>query len=110
MDSTNKASDDENDNFILHSSQNVQTSNRKEPEIDLSSLEQESDESDLAMDQSVKDLADNQTNQANKTKNKFALRHPIKENLSRQRVQSHDRFEIVSPCKEISKKATPRAS
>ena len=108
MDSTNKASDDENDNFILHSSQNVQTSNRKEPEIDLSSLEQESDESDLAMDQSVKDLADNQTNQANQTKKKFALRHPI--NLSRQRVQSHGRFEIVSPCKEISKKATPWAS
>ena len=30
--------------------------------------------------------------------------------MSRQRVQSHGRFEIVSPCKQNSKKATPRAS
>ena len=38
----------------------------------------------------------------------FALRLSINENLSRQRVQSHGRFEIVSPCKQNSKKATPR--
>ena len=55
-------------------------------------------------------LAKNQTNQANQTKKKFALRHPINENLQRQCVQSHGRFETVSPCKENSKKATPRAS
>ena len=53
MDSTNKASDDENDDFILHSSWNVQTTKEKDPNIDLSSLEQESDESDSAMDQAV---------------------------------------------------------
>ena len=45
-------------NFIFHSSQNVQISKEKEPNIDLSSLEQESDESDSAMDQAVKDLAE----------------------------------------------------
>ena len=53
MDATNKASDDENDDFILHSSQTAQTSKEKDPNIDLSSLEQESDESDSAMDQAV---------------------------------------------------------
>ena len=69
--------------LFIHS-ENVQTSNEKEPNIYLLSLKQQSDESDLAMDQAVKDLAENQTNQANQTKKKFALRHPINENLSRQ--------------------------
>ena len=40
MDSMNKASDAENDDFILHSSTNDQISKEKEPNIDLSSLNQ----------------------------------------------------------------------
>ena len=58
-------------------------------------------------------LAHKQTHpdaQANQTKKKFALLHSINDSLSRQRVQSQGRFEIVSPCKENSKKATPRPS
>ena len=86
MDSTNKASDDEIDNFILHSSKNVQTSKEKEPNIDISSLQKDSDESDLAMNQAFdQNLAEKQANpdaQANQTKKKFALYHQKLKNKS----------------------------
>ena len=93
--------------FFIHQ-RIVQTSKQKEPYIDLSSLEQEPDQSDLAIDQAFdQNLAHKQTHpdaQANQTKKKFALLHPINDSLSRQRIQSQGRFEIVSPCKENSKK------
>ena len=37
---------------------------------------------------------------------KYILLHSINESLWRQRVRSHGRYEIVSPCKEINKEST----
>ena len=70
MDSSNKGSDDKNKDFIFHIPTNDQTRKEKESKIDLSSLEQESDQSDLVIDQTFhQNLADKQAQPDAQAKN-----------------------------------------
>ena len=88
MDSSNKGSDDKNKDFIFHIPTNDQTRKEKESKIDLSSLEQESDQSDLVIDQTFyQNLADKQAQpdaQAKNT-NKKMCNTLFNDSLSRQK-------------------------